>query len=103
MLPRIDGLFDKMKGAKVFSNMDLRSGYQQLRKKEEDIPNTAFKMWFGNHEFIVVPFGLKNVLGVFMSLMDGVLQQYPDNLIQVYLDEILIYFGTLEEHKEYIK
>jgi hypothetical protein len=70
--PRIDDLFDQMKGDKVFSKIDLRLGYHQLRIREEDIPKTTFKTCFGHYEFVVVPFQLMNALGVFMSLMNGV-------------------------------
>jgi hypothetical protein len=89
-----------MKGATVFSNIGLRSGYHQLRIKEDDFPKTAFKMRFGHYEFIVLPFGLTDTPGVFMSLMNGVFHEYLDKFIQVFIDDILIYSPMMEEHDE---
>jgi hypothetical protein len=102
-LPRIDDLFDQMKGATVFSKIDLRSGYHQLRIKEGDVPKTAFKMRFGHYEFTVLPFGLTNAPGVFMSLMNGVFREYLDKFVQVFIDDILIYSRTTEEHDEHLR
>jgi hypothetical protein len=102
-LPRIDDLFDQMKGATVFSKIDLRSGYHQLRIKEDDIPKTALKMRFGHYEFTVLPFGLTNAPGVFMSLMNGVFREYLDKFVQVFIDDILIYSRTTEEHDEHLR
>jgi hypothetical protein len=87
-LLRIDDLFDQMKGTTVFSKIDLRSGYHQLQIKEDDIPKIAFKMRFGHYEFTVLPFGLTNAPGVFMSLMNKVFREYLDKFIQVFIDDI---------------
>jgi hypothetical protein len=84
-LSRIDDLFDQMKGATVFSKIDFRSGYHQLQIKEDGVPKTTFKMRFGHYEFIVLPFGLTNALGVFMSLMNGVFCEYLDKFVQVFI------------------
>jgi hypothetical protein len=102
-LPRIDDLFDQMKGAMVFSKINLRSGYHQLRIKEDDISKTAFKTRFGHYEFIVLPFGLTNAPGVFMSLMNGVFREYLDKFVQVFIDDILIYSRTTEEHDKHLR
>jgi hypothetical protein len=89
--PRIDDLFDQMKGAMVCSNINLRLGYHQSWIKEDDVPKTTFKMRFGNYEFTFLPFGLTNTPRVFMSLMNEVLRDYLDKFIQVFVDDILIY------------
>jgi hypothetical protein len=102
-LPRIDDLFDQMKGAMVFSKIDLRSWYHQLWIKDDDIPKTAFKMRFGHYEFTILPFGLTNAPGVFMSLMNRVFREYLDKFIQVFIDDILIYSRTTEEHEEHLR
>jgi hypothetical protein len=102
LLPRIDDLLDQMKGATYFSKIDLRSGYHHLWIKEDDIPNTAFKTRFGHYEFIILPFGLTNAPGVFMSLMNGVFREYLDKFIQVFIDDILIYSQKMEENDAHL-
>jgi hypothetical protein len=101
-MPWIDDLFDQMKGAAIFSKIDMRSGYHQLRIKEGDIPKTAFQTQFGHYKFVVVPFGLTNAPTIFMSLMNGVFQKYLDCFVQVFLDDILIYSKNEKGHKEHL-
>jgi hypothetical protein len=91
-----------MKCATVFSKIDLRSGYHQLRIKEDDIPKIAFKMRFGHYEFTVLPFGLTNAPGVFMSVMNEVFCKYFYKFVQVFIDDILIYSRMMEEHDEHL-
>jgi hypothetical protein len=97
-LPRIDDLFDQLKDAKIFSKIDLRSGYHQMRINEEDISKTAFRTRYGHYEFTVVSFGLSNAPVVFMCLMNGVFRDYLDKFVIVFLDDILVYSKSEEEH-----
>ena len=100
LLSRIDDLFDQLKGVAVFSEIDLRSGYHQVRIKEEDIYNTAFQTRYGHYKFVVVPFGLTYAPTTFMCLMNSVLHHYLDKFVIVFIDDILIYSNNEEEHVE---
>ena len=90
-LPIIDDLFDQMKGAKVFSKIDMRSGYHQVRIKDEDIHQTTFRTRYQHYDFVVVPFGLTNAPATFMCLINSVVSKYLNKVILVFLDDILIY------------
>nr|GFA63574.1 putative reverse transcriptase domain-containing protein [Tanacetum cinerariifolium] len=102
-LPRIDDLFDQLQGSSVYSKIDLRSGYHQLRVRDEDIPKTAFRTRYGHYGFQVMSFGLTNTPAVFMDLMNRVCKPYLDKFVIVIIDDILIYSRNKEEHANHLR
>jgi hypothetical protein len=102
-LPRIQDLFDQVQGAGVFSKIDLRSGYHQIKIKNEDIPKIAFVSRYGHHEYLVVPFGLTNAPAIFMNLMNKIFMKYLDKFVIIFIDDILIYSKDKEEHAKHLK
>jgi hypothetical protein len=102
-LPRIKDLFDQLKGARVFSKIDLRSEYHQLRIRPSNIAKTAFTTRYGLYEYTVMSVGLANAPAYFMYLMNKVFIEYLDMLVVVFIDDIVVYFRNEEEHEEHLR
>ena len=102
-IPRINDLFDQLQSAQVFSKIDLRSAYYQLKIKEEDISKTAFRTRYGHYEFLVMPFGLTNAPAAFMELMNRIFQPLLDICVIIFIDDILVYSRSNQEHEEHLR
>ena len=102
-LPRIDDLFDQLAGSRVFSRIDLRSGYHQLKVRAEDIPKTAFRTRYGHYKFLVMSIGLTNAPAAFMKLINRVFHDYLDKFIIVFKDDILVYSKTPEDYETHLR
>ena len=102
-LPNINELFEQLKGAKVFSKLDLRMGYHQIRIREEDIPKTAFRTSYGSYEYTVMSFGLANAPPTFSRMMHYIFNPYTGEFVLVYLDDILVFSKNEEDHEKHLR
>jgi hypothetical protein len=102
-LPRIDIFFDQLVGAQVFSKIDFRSGYHQIKIRDEDIPKTAFSVRYGLFEYLFMSFGLTNAPAHFMYLMNSVFMPELDKFVMVFIDDIHLYSKSTEDHEEHLR
>jgi hypothetical protein len=102
-LPQIEVLFDQMRGAKIFSKIDLRSGYHQLKIRTEYVPKTAFTTRYRLYEFLVMSYGLSNAPTYFMNLMNKVFMEYLDQFVVLFIDDILVYSPNEETHEDHLR
>ena len=102
-IPRIDEIFDRLQRAQYFTSLDLRSGYYQIRMKDTDIPKTCIRTRYGSFEFLVMPFGLTNAPSTFQAVMNEVFREYLDDFVMVYIDDILIFSQTAEDHLRHVR
>ena len=103
LLPHIDDMFHQLRGATVFSKIYLRSGYHQVQIKDEDIFKATFRTRHGHYEFVIMPFGLTNAPAIFVCLMNNLMHKYMDKFVVIFIDDILIYSKSEEEHREHLK